>query len=86
MIISEATRSILGVGKTWKPKALAGEGETAGRVQSVSEGSAIYRSPVKSLKVNYNSRSPHPLILSLFTKIARNLMTKLGLGLIDNIF
>ncbi|KAL5565562.1 hypothetical protein UlMin_028726 [Ulmus minor] len=54
VIITEASKTIQDVGKSWKPTALATEGESVARTGT--EGPAVMRSPVKSLKM---TASPH---------------------------
>lgn len=56
VIITEASKTMQDVGKSWKPTALAAGGETVSRVGSLTEGPAILRSPVKSLKMTASPR------------------------------
>lgn len=56
VIITEASKTMLDVGKSWRPTALAAEGETGVRVGSLTEGPAILRSPVKSVKMTASPR------------------------------
>ncbi|PON92011.1 hypothetical protein TorRG33x02_120830 [Trema orientale] len=56
VIITEASKTLLDVGKSWKPTAKAAEGENVSRVGSLSEGPAVLRSPVKSLKMTASPR------------------------------
>ncbi|XP_024923378.1 uncharacterized protein LOC107434730 isoform X1 [Ziziphus jujuba] len=51
VIITEASKTIQGVGKSSKRSLISGEGESIGRMVSLSEGPAVLRSPSKSLKV-----------------------------------
>ncbi|KAF3441295.1 hypothetical protein FNV43_RR15208 [Rhamnella rubrinervis] len=56
VIITEASKALQGVGKISKPSSIAAEGETIGRMVSLSEAPAVLRSPSKSLKI---ATSPH---------------------------
>ncbi|KAM6584866.1 hypothetical protein CsatB_011868 [Cannabis sativa] len=56
VIITEASKTMLDIDKSWKPSALAAEGENFSRGGSLSEGPAVFRSPVKSLKMTASPR------------------------------
>ncbi|PON52918.1 hypothetical protein PanWU01x14_206010 [Parasponia andersonii] len=56
VIITEASKTLLDVGRSWKPTVKAAEGESVSRVGSSSEGPAVLRSPVKSLKMTASPR------------------------------
>jgi hypothetical protein len=51
VIITEASKIIQDVGRSWRPMALIAEGETTGRMGSLTEGPTALRSPIKNLKV-----------------------------------
>lgn len=55
---------MLDVGKSWKPAALAAEGENMSWTGSLSEGPAVFRSPHKSLKVTMKIQICTSLALS----------------------
>lgn len=61
VIISEASKTLQGVSKFLKPSSIATEGETQGRMVSLSEAPANLRSPSKSLKVFMESFISIPL-------------------------
>ncbi|KAL5565977.1 hypothetical protein UlMin_029141 [Ulmus minor] len=50
VIITEASKTIQDVGKSWKPIALFAEGESMAHTRYLTKGPAVMRSPVKSLK------------------------------------
>ncbi|KAL5580566.1 hypothetical protein UlMin_013008 [Ulmus minor] len=65
VIITKASKTIQDVGKSWKPTALAAIGESVARARSLTEGPAIMRSPVTSLK---GQSGVHLVYLALYTR------------------
>ncbi|KAK9273865.1 hypothetical protein L1049_018677 [Liquidambar formosana] len=55
IIITEASKIIQDVGRSWKPTHIS-EGETVARMSSLSEGLAVLRSPSKSYKMTGSPR------------------------------
>ncbi|KAF5451555.1 hypothetical protein F2P56_026654 [Juglans regia] len=51
VIITEASKIIQDVGRSWRPTALSAEGESMGRMGSLTEGPAVLRSPLKNWKM-----------------------------------
>ncbi|KAL5580206.1 hypothetical protein UlMin_012648 [Ulmus minor] len=64
VIITEASKTIQDVGKSWKPTAIAAKGGSMARTGSLTKGLAVMRSPVKSLKIIME-----PQISNLFSKL-----------------
>ncbi|XP_062155585.1 uncharacterized protein LOC133863589 [Alnus glutinosa] len=56
VIITEASKIIQDVGRSWRPMVLTAEGENTGRMGSLTEGPTALRSPIKNLKMTNSPR------------------------------
>ncbi|CAK9180048.1 unnamed protein product [Ilex paraguariensis] len=60
IIVTEASKVIQGVDRSWKPTVHSSEWESVARMESLTEGPAVLRSPSRSLKMTGSPR--HALV------------------------